>query len=144
MDGRTGGRNSAKQLLSQSARHHLPCIDVNFHQGRSLALVVHAWRDRYYFSKILAILNPIQMDAQICELAVVEMAILQEGIHGANHFLCAGTGLLSLEMIQLQDHCSLTVANGLRTVLERAREREPFLSAAYTAAACFVSTDFTA
>src|SRR5579862_6212885 len=76
MDGRTGGRNGTKQLLSQSPRRDLARIDSNFHQGRSLSPVVHARRDGHHFPKILAILNPIQVDAQVCELAVVEMAIL--------------------------------------------------------------------
>ena len=109
MGARIRARHGAKQLLAQSARHHLASIDPNFHQGRILAAVVHARGDGYHFPKILAILNPIQMDAQVRELAVVEMAVLKEGIHGANHVLRAGTGLLSLEMIQLQDHFFLMV-----------------------------------
>jgi hypothetical protein len=104
VQGRIRSGQGKKHLITQGAGHDLARIHVNFHYWNRVAPLVQALSHRHSLAKILAVLNPVQMDTEICELAFVEMSIGQQRIHRADDFIRARRGLLGLKMIHLQDH----------------------------------------
>src|SRR5262252_5456325 len=94
----------AEHVGPQAARSDLAHVDVYVHEGSRLALRVEALGGDYRFTKVLLVLNPIQLDLQAGELILFEIALLHQRVDGLDDIGRGGRSGLSLKMVQFKDH----------------------------------------
>ena len=87
----------AQHFSAQGILRDLAGIDAQIHHARIA-------RCGNYITKILLVLNPIQLNVEAAELRVIDVTLFEQFIEGIDHTLGGGCRRLAVEMVQLQDH----------------------------------------
>ncbi len=85
-----GAGQGAHQSGSQASRDYLADVDMHIHDRDLVALFVVALGRDDDFAKVLFVLDPVEFDLQPGELGFLNMALLQERVHGSDYVLGAG------------------------------------------------------
>jgi hypothetical protein len=101
----SGAQHGAHHGRLQASRNHLPGIHLHMHDGRSFVAGFLTLRNQHHLAKVFLVLEPVQLDAQAREFALLDVPLLQQGVERLNDIL-SSRGRLPMEVIHLQDHSS--------------------------------------
>ncbi len=92
-----GVAHRPQHFIAQRIRRDLTGVDAKIHDAGTA-------RCGDYITKILLVLDPIELNVEAAELRVIDVALFEQFIESIDHTLGGGCRCLAVEMVQLQDH----------------------------------------
>jgi hypothetical protein len=109
---RTHAGHGIADQFPEGARRDLPGIDPQLHGRRTVFRFLVCPSDGHWFSEVVAILNPIEMNVEAGVLSGIQIAFLEKGDESGDRLACDSRRSIPPDVVEVEDHVRVAEKSG--------------------------------